>query len=757
MKPEKGKVLMLGIGGMGMAPLAIYLNQRGFDIIGSDDNFNPRVEALLESNNILLKDFSDFDGSFQCLIYSNAISSDNSLLIKAKELGIPLIKRGEALAFLARDRKVMAVVGSHGKTTTTGLIIHLLKNQKFSFDYVLGGLFVDRYLPSHYSEDSEWLIVEVDESDRTINLFDPEITIGLNFDWDHCSEYKNAEDLGLVFEDLFKRTKGLVLVSQPDLYLQKIGKKSVHSKILSFGDKGDFVCRSRSLANGQLELFLSGRFKETKIYSRLKGEFNFKNITAALSACASIEREEWGSSVLDSFPGIHRRQVCLHRSENELIYEDYAHHPVEVDAFLKWILSEHPDRELFVVFQPHRYSRTLQYKKDFARVLDRFENVAILPVYSANEDRIIGGSSEDLMDEFKSSVNLCRSIDDLKLFLNESRKPRVVAFVGAGDIEFWAKSYVDSVRVQIDSFSLFSENLAHLSSELKLNEPLADKTTLRVGGFARAYIEPTSKQILQEVVQCAYRVNFPVFVLGRGSNLLVSEKGFNGLVVRMSSPEWQNIEKIDDLTLFVGSGARLKKICAQACKWGMSGFEFLEGIPGSLGGSLRMNAGAMGGWLFDLVVEVELMTLSGEIKTISKKDLSVKYRECTELQNSFALGAKLKSPGISSSERIRETMLLYSEKRKSTQPREPSAGCIFKNPEGYYAGELIEASGLKGLRVGSASISRTHGNFIINEGGATSNDIIELVRQVKECVYRKKGVNLNPEVLLMGQKWEDVL
>jgi UDP-N-acetylenolpyruvoylglucosamine reductase len=207
----------------------------------------------------------------------------------------------------------------------------------------------------------------------------------------------------------------------------------------------------------------------------------------------------------------------------------------------------------------------------------------------------------------------------------------------------------------------------------------------------------------------------------------------------------------------VGAGLRLKNLCGLAAAAGIPGFEFLEGIPGSVGGALRMNAGAMGGWIFDVVEEVRLMTPDGRAASVPRAEMTVDYRCCAELRTAVALGAVLR-PGVrTDAAAVARQIDTYRRKRQESQPREPSAGCIFKNPPGASAGRLIEESGLKGTRVGGAEVSRVHANFMINRGDATSADILELVRQVRAGVLKAKGVDLEPEVLLYGQEWKDVL
>jgi len=286
-------------------------------------------------------------------------------------------------------------------------------------------------------------------------------------------------------------------------------------------------------------------------------------------------------------------------------------------------------------------------------------------------------------------------------------------------------------------------------------ESLAEKTTMRVGGAARVYVEPASVEDLQAIFRQLTGEAVPVVMLGRGSNLLIPDKGVDAVVVSLSHPSWQVFESRPDGRVWVGAGLRLKNLCGLAIKAGLAGFEFLEGIPGNVGGALRMNAGAMGGWMFDVVEEVRLMTRAGEIRTLRKSEMHVDYRHCAELTEAVALGALLVPVHAKpdDDQAIKRQIDAYRDKRHQTQPREPSAGCIFKNPPGNSAGRLIDQAGLKGERIGGAEVSTVHANFIVNRGGASCADVIALVRRVRARVQESSGVTLEPEVLLYGSEW----
>jgi UDP-N-acetylenolpyruvoylglucosamine reductase len=231
----------------------------------------------------------------------------------------------------------------------------------------------------------------------------------------------------------------------------------------------------------------------------------------------------------------------------------------------------------------------------------------------------------------------------------------------------------------------------------------------------------------------------------------------DALVLRLQHPCWRRISVARDGRVRVGAGVRLRQLCGEACRQGMAGLEFLEGIPGTVGGALRMNAGAMGGWIFDLVQEVRLMSWDGDERTLRREEMHYGYRNCRELAQAIALEAVLAAPGREAVEEIKHRLKEYQARRNESQPRESSAGCMFKNPDGDHAGRLIDELGLKGARVGDAEVSAVHANFIVNRGRATAGDVIGLVRLIRREVRRQKAVELEPEALLFGKDWREVL
>ena len=760
---------MVGACGMGMAPLAVFLKERGMMIYAWDDHPAPRVEELLTRHGIVILREAKIPDAATKLVYSTAVGADHELRAQAREKGILQVRRGEMLAAQAAQFRFVAIAGSHGKTTTTGMLIHSLRKVGFPAGYILGGLFADKSAPAHAGT-NDWLVAEVDESDGTIEHFSPEITIVPSLDWDHADHYHRPAEIEAAFGRLFRRTKGCVFLPEGDPVLQRLSEENPGPCYMHFGAQGDFRDELVKQEGTMQTLRLSGRFPETQASVRAIGEFNAANATAALAVTRFLVDDAFKADALADYPGVRRRQMRLLQHAGLDVYQDYAHHPGEIAPLLRALRQSHPDRQLVVVFQPHRYSRTAQFKADFARVLERADKVFLLDVYAASERIVPGGLSSDLRLQFKNEfpVRQTATKAELNAALAEVQRPAVIAFVGAGDIEDWAEQFVDFIsrknpQLRQDSdmqqpsvYELLRSRVSGATPVLE-NEPLGRRTTMGVGGPARFYAEPATMDDLQGLLSGAKEAGLEVFTIGRGSNLLVLDSGFPGLVIRLNSEAFSEIKPLDGGRIAAGAGARLKQLCSDAAKLGLAGFENFEGIPATVGGALRMNAGAMGSWLYDVVESVDMIAPDGKLVTKQKSDLHIAYRECAELRECVAVGATFKAKGADAPEAIRRRMDEFAAVRKASQPREPSAGCVFKNPKGDYAGRLIDMSALKGLRIGGAEVSEIHGNFIINRGDATSEDVLALIRKIRSVVKQRHGADLEPEVQVLGSTWKDLL
>lgn len=286
--------------------------------------------------------------------------------------------------------------------------------------------------------------------------------------------------------------------------------------------------------------------------------------------------------------------------------------------------------------------------------------------------------------------------------------------------------------------------------QILFDESLKKHTSMSVGGPADGFLNVTEEEIPQAINFCRDN-NIEFYVIGNGSNLVVRDKGFRGLIICVGK-NMKSVEILDDLTIYAQAGAKLSMVSEMAAKANIGGFECLAGIPGNLGGAIVMNAGAYGGEIKDLIVDVTFYE-GGLKKTVKGEDLGFGYRKSYFINNpdTVVVGATFRGVSRKESE-IRAQMEEYSIRRNTTQPLEyPSAGSFFKRPEGYFAGKLVDDCGLRGFKVGGAMVSTKHAGFVINTGGATCKDIEELKGHISARVMEKFGVKLEPEVRFIGQ------
>jgi len=284
---------------------------------------------------------------------------------------------------------------------------------------------------------------------------------------------------------------------------------------------------------------------------------------------------------------------------------------------------------------------------------------------------------------------------------------------------------------------------------LLFHEPMSRHTTFRVGGEAECMAVVETKEELSQLVSYLGRIEQDYFVLGNGSNLLVGDKGYRGIILKLG-PKLSAVG-VEKNHIAAGAGVLLSKVAAVARDAGLSGLEFAAGIPGSMGGAIVMNAGAYGGEMKQVVQMVRVMDKEGEILTLDNDTMEFGYRTSIIRDRPFiVLGVVLKlTPG--NKEEISAKMEELMKQRKSKQPLEyPSAGSTFKRPEGYYAGKLIMDAGLRGYRIGGAQVSEKHCGFVINAGGASAADIREVIEEVQERVKDRFHVRLEPEVIFLG-------
>ena len=307
--------------------------------------------------------------------------------------------------------------------------------------------------------------------------------------------------------------------------------------------------------------------------------------------------------------------------------------------------------------------------------------------------------------------------------------------------------YQEESRIKEEQIQLFRTFLKE--EQIRIHEPMAEHTTFRIGGPADLFLMPENEKEIQSIRRICREENIPLFILGNGSNLLVSDRGFRGVILQL----YKNFSRleVEGEILTASAGCLLSAMASAARNASLTGFEFAGGIPGTLGGAVRMNAGAYGGEMKDVVQTVRVLTPDGVIEEIPSAKMGFGYRtSIVGKRDLLVLGAvvslKKGDPLV-----IRDTMRDLNTRRADRQPLEyPSAGSTFKRPEGYFAGKLIMEAGLAGYQVGKARVSEKHCGFVINTGGATASDVKKLIEDVRLRVLENSGVELEPEVRFLG-------
>jgi UDP-N-acetylmuramate--L-alanine ligase/UDP-N-acetylenolpyruvoylglucosamine reductase len=692
-------------------------------------------------------------------------------------MGIPVARRAALLSALCQRQRGICVAGMHGKTTTTALLAFALEQLRASPSYAVGALVPQlvphaRFSTAPHPSAQPWFVVEADESDGSLCMFRPVHAIVLNVDEEHLDHYHNLENICRIFETFTQQTEQRVVYCADDPRLCQFLAHRPQAVSYGFSPQAQYRIEAGP-HNGswRFGLIHQGRLLD-EFEVRLVGEQNLSNAAAVVALLHQVGYEpDQIAQAIAPFRGAARRQQQLFRDERFRVFDDYGHHPREIVATIQ-ALRTLGGKRLLVAFQPHRFTRTQHLIDQFATCFKGVDRLWITEIYAASEEAIPGVDGRALaaaVQRQSQAVEFIPSLDELFGVVRAALQPGdTLLFLGAGDITRVAREMAVKLAEERDRpagmggvqggatvshahADVYADVLALLSPETlwRRNEPLSAHTTLRVGGPADMYLEPASEEELGLVLNHCQVHRLPILLLGRGSNLLVGDRGFRGVVLCLAHPSFARVA-VSGQRLRCGAGVRLKTVVLEAKRHSLGGLEFLEGIPGCVGGALRMNAGAMGGSIFDVVETVRLMDKTGRVEERSAEELDVEYRECRTLRIQVALAAVFKGEPTDK-ETIAQTLAAFSEKRWSSQPAAPSAGCIFKNPTTMPAGRLIEELGFKGRRVGGALVSDAHANFIVNTGSATAHDILILIRMIQERARTERGIELHTELVIVGE------
>jgi UDP-N-acetylmuramate--alanine ligase len=743
------RIHLIGVAGSGMSGIAGLVLALGHEVSGSD-----RVSSLetrrLEAAGLkfYLPQTAETVHGAELVIHSSAIRAGNPAYDEAVRLDLWMVRRAEALAAIMAIRDGIVIAGMHGKTTTSAMAAHVLR---------VGGLHPSHYVGAeipllgtnaHWDPDGKYFVAEGDESDGTLRFYQPEHAIVLNVELEHLDYYADLAAIDSVFCDFMAQTRGNILYCADDLHAARLCRALPNS--ISYGEHRNAVYRFDQLTPTDF----GSRFAVWH-HDALLGELDLAvpgkhNVSNALAVVALAT--ELGiafpkiAEALASFRGARRRFEVKLQNEDFLVVDDYGHHPTEIRATLQTAQAIGRKR-IVVMFQPHRYSRTQALRNEFGDAFKSADLVFVTDVYAASEEPIPGISGETIVSAIRErghqAVQYITRRDRLHQALaRATRAGDLLLSLGAGDI------HEEASKLAQDLETARQLREAMGAGAVTLYEPMSHHTTLRVGGPAQFWVEPQTHGGLANVLGFCSANRLPVMIIGRGSNLLVRDGGIPGVVIHLGKGDFA-VVKANGFEIEAGAGVRLKQLVGAARQAGIGGFEWMEGIPGSVGGGLRMNAGAMGAETFQQVLRVRVVNMRGEFEILTPGMMQVQYRNVPTLRDRFVVSAVFRGTSATMEE-IAERLDVASQKRRNTQPIAASAGCIFKNPAECPAGKLVEELGLKNKTIGAARVSEIHGNFIVNEGEATARDIIRLISEIQATAKADRGIDLQTEVQIVG-------
>jgi len=427
-------VYFVGIGGIGMSALARYFSGQGIAVHGYDRTATD-LTRMLEAEGAAIhyvEDVSLIPNQVDLVVYTPAVPATHKELVHFKELRTPMMKRAEVLGLISRDRRAIAVAGTHGKTTTTSILTHLLRTAEIDCTAFLGGIAMN-YGSNYVAGQSDWVVIEADEFDRSFLHLEPELAVITSMDPDHLDVYGNHEQmLDTGFRAFAKKIR-----PQGSLWVQHTFKPLLNlASAKTYGIDGGDVRASRvHVKNGQFVFdYEDEQGKLLSMNFPFPGRHNVENATAALAIARTLGAEESAlRQGLESFRGIKRRFELIYRDDHTVYFDDYAHHPSELEAAIGAARELFPGRNITGIFQPHLYSRTQDFAEGFGRALDKLDRVILLDIYPAREEPIPGVDA-DLIRSHMTREQVWRGTKEQVPDLLGDEVPQVLLTLGAGDI-----------------------------------------------------------------------------------------------------------------------------------------------------------------------------------------------------------------------------------------------------------------------------------------------------------------------------------
>src|SRR5205809_311606 len=690
---EQHRIHLVGVAGSGMSGLAGLLIELGHAVSGSDRVTTTETERLQRLGLCFHEQhLAEHADAAELVVFSSAIKDDNPILLTARSRGKPLLRRAEAVAAIMQARRGIVIAGMHGKTTTSAMTAHVLREGGVHPSHYVGAEIPILGTNAHWNPRGEYFVAEGDESDGTLRCFHSEHCLILNIEEEHLDFYVDLDAIEKAFAQLIEQTSETVFYNVDDANTARLCAKRKGAISFGFFEKADYRGADVELRDFASVFCVYRRGQQLgEAILNVPGQHNVQNAVGviALATELGIPFEKIAAS-LRKFEHARRRFEIKYQSDRFLLVDDYAHHPTEIRATLKAAKSTGRKRVL-TMFQPHRYSRTKALRKEFGRAFDDADRVVVTDVYPANEAPIPGTSGKTIADEIATHGHRGVSYQPRLEWVhrdvgNMLDVGDLVLSLGAGNIHEQLSVLAADLVIAERLIAIVGEE-----ADVRLYEPLSKHTTLRVGGPAQFLVEPRNENAFAELIRSCLRESLPLFVIGRGSNLLVRDGGIRGVVVHPCGGDFDNVE-VSGNEITAGVGAKLKQIAYAGKAAGLGGLEWMEGIPGEVGGALRMNAGAMGGQTFENVVCIRYLDGEGNASTKTPAELEINYRHVPSLDRNFAVSAVFRAQPTPTEEIVRK-LEASQKKRRTSQPAAKSAGCIFKNLDSCPAGRPVDEMG----------------------------------------------------------------
>lgn len=751
------RIHLIGVAGSGMSGIAALLLELGYKVSGSDKSTTSETGKLQAAGlEFFCPHTAESTAGAGAVVYSSAVKPNRNVAYDAAAAaGIPLYKRAEALASIMARKQGVVIAGMHGKTTTSAMCAHVLREAGLRPSHYVGAEIPLLGSNAHWDHEGKHFVAEGDESDGTLVLYSPQHSILLNVEEEHLDYYEDLDAIKAVYRRLLDQTAGASYYCAADEHARALCQG--REDCVGYGWNAEDTYSARDVEQlGQSTSFTVCRRGEVlgTVILNIPGRHNVLNALAVIALATDlgvgIEKIAWA---LSTFRGAKRRFDVKRQSAFYTVVDDYGHHPTEVAATLQTARQFSKGHGRIVcVFQPHRFTRTQLLRKEFGRAFGLCDALFVLDIYPASELPIPGITGETILEEVRAvegdRVKTFSTPDKSTAHLavgNFLRPGDLLITLGAGNVHEIGTRLAADLKQLEDLTSALGEP----DSEVRLYEPMGRHTTMKLGGPAQYWIEPQTVAGLSRVIAHCRARGIATRVLGRGSNLLIRDGGIKGAVIHPEGGEFDEV-KVEGETITAGAGVKFKRLAAAARTAGLSGFEWMEGIPGSVGGGIRMNAGAMSVETFDQVVSVKFLDVAGNVQEKKREQISAKYRSVPEFMEHICVSATFRGVPAPVAE-IDAKLALSMEKRKTSQPIAASAGCIFKNPATCPAGKLVQELGLKGTRIGGAVISDVHGNFIVNDGGATAKEVLEVIALVQRTAREQRGIEVETEVQIIGE------